>query len=63
MTQPYCEHFVKCIILFQLMLASFVSQTEGLMRSKGPKEVREEMMKSGKSDEAIETILPHAVQT
>lgn len=43
----------------QILSANFLAQTEALMKGKTADEVREEMTKSGKSDEEISNILAH----
>ncbi|MDP8221069.1 MAG: hypothetical protein P9X26_06970, partial [Candidatus Stygibacter frigidus] len=43
----------------QKLLANFFAQTEALMKGKTAEEVRQEMMKQGKTDAEIEALLPY----
>lgn len=48
-------------LLFQILLANFLAQTEALAKGKSSAEAKEELKKSGMSDPDIEKILPHKV--
>jgi glucose-6-phosphate isomerase len=45
----------------QKLLANFFAQTEALMKGKTEEEVRAEMTRAGKSNDAIRALLPHRV--
>ncbi|CAH1111299.1 unnamed protein product [Psylliodes chrysocephalus] len=45
----------------KLLLANFLAQTEALMKGKSAGQAREELQKSGMSNEDVEKILPHKV--
>jgi len=43
----------------QILTSNFLAQTEALMKGKTAEEAKEELVKSGKSEEEVENILPH----
>lgn len=53
-------HYLMAL-LFQILLANFLAQTEALAKGKSSAEAKEELKKSGMSEPDIEKILPHKV--
>lgn len=56
-----CPRITILILIFQLLLANFLAQTEALMKGKTTEEARAELEKANMPADKLERILPHKV--
>lgn len=56
-----CPRIIILILIFQLLLANFLAQTEALMKGKTTEEARAELEKANMPADKLERILPHKV--
>lgn len=49
-------------MLFQILVANFLAQTEALMKGKTPQEARKELEAAGMAADAVDKLLPHKVK-